>query len=151
MPSKSKILFLCTGNSCRSQMAEAWTRYLMSDLFDPYSAGIEIRDIDSRAIRVMAEVGIDISGQRSKNVDTLKDIQFDYVITVCDHAREACPFFPAKKRILHRGFPDPPRLAETAGSQDEALVHYRAVRDQIRTFVEGFPGTLDEVTRDLRG
>jgi arsenate reductase len=117
-------------------MAEAWTRYLMGDLFDPYSAGIEIRDIDSRAIRVMAEVGIDISGQRSKNVETLKDIEFDYVITVCDHAREACPFFPARTRLLHWSFADPPKLAETAETDQEALEHYRRVRDEIRSFVE---------------
>jgi arsenate reductase (thioredoxin) len=127
-------------------MAEAWTRHLKGDQFDPYSAGIEVRDIDSRAIRVMAEVGIDMSGQRSKNVDTLQDIEFDYVVTVCDHAREACPFFPAKKRLLHRAFPDPPELAQTAQNEEEALAHYRAVRDQIRTFVEGFPGILEEVT-----
>jgi arsenate reductase len=108
-------------------------RHLKGDQFDPYSAGIEIRDIDSRVIRVMAEVGIDISGQRSKNVDTLKDIQFDYVITVCDHAHEACPFFPARTRLLHRGFAEPPKLAET---DKEALEHYRRVRDEIRSFVE---------------
>lgn len=146
---KSKILFLCTGNSCRSQMAEAWTRHLKGDQFDPYSAGIEVRDIDSRAIRVMAEVGIDMSGQRPKNVDTLQEIEFDYVITVCDYAREACPFFPAKKSLIHWGFPDPPKLAKTAQSEEEALAHYRVVRDQIRTFVEEFPGILEEATRDF--
>ena len=117
-------------------MAEAWTRYLMGDLFDPYSAGIEIRDIDSRAIRVMAEVGIDITDQQSKNVETLKDIEFDYVITVCDHAREACPFFPARTRLLHWSFADPPKFAETAETDQEALEHYRIVRDEIRSFVE---------------
>jgi len=127
-------------------MAEAWTRHLKGDQFDPYSAGIEIHDIDSRAIRVMAEIGIDMSGQRSKNVETLQDIEFDYVVTVCDHAHEACPFFPAKKRLLHRAFPDPPVLAQTAQNEEEALAHYRAVRDQIRTFVEEFPRILEEMT-----
>ena len=103
MSSKPRILFLCTGNSCRSQMAEAWTRYLKGDLFDPYSAGVETRDVDSRAIKVMAEIGIDISGQQSKHVDTLLDLEFDYVVTVCDHAREACPFFPAKTKHAFTG------------------------------------------------
>ncbi len=144
MPVKSKILFLCTGNSCRSQMAEAWTRRLRGDLFEPHSAGVETRDVDPRAMKVMAEVGIDISGHVSKHVDTFEDIEFDYVITVCDHAREACPFFPAKTKLFHWGFPDPPRLAETAQSEEEALAHYRQVRDAIKAFVEKLPGILGE-------
>jgi arsenate reductase (thioredoxin) len=139
---KPRILFLCTGNSCRSQMAEAWTRHLKGDILDAYSAGVETRDVDSRAITVMAEVGIDISAQRSKHVDTLLDLEFDYVVTVCDHAREACPYFPAKTRMVHWGFPDPPKMAEDAQSEEEALKHYREVRDKIRSFVEGLPETL---------
>jgi arsenate reductase len=144
MSEKQKILFLCTGNSCRSQMAEAWTRHLKGDLFEPYSAGVEVRGLDPRAVKAMAEVGLDISGQRSKSVDTLVDVEFDYVVTVCDHAREACPFFPAKTRMLHAGFPDPPKLAEHAQSEEEALRPYREARDRIKAFVEGFPGVLEE-------
>lgn len=143
MSSKWTILFLCTGNSCRSQMAEAFTRVLKSDVFKPYSAGVEPRGLDPRAVKVMAEVGIDISGQYSKHVDALQGVDFDYVVTVCDHARESCPFFPAKTRLVHWGFPDPPHLAQTAGSEEEALRHYRTVRDRIRAMVEGLPASLD--------
>jgi arsenate reductase (thioredoxin) len=144
MSSKATVLFLCAGNSCRSQMAEAWTRHLKGHILEPYSAGIEAHGLDPRAIRVMAESGIDISNQRSKNIDTLKDVEFDYVITVCDHAREACPFFPAKMRMLHWGFPDPPALAERAQTEEEALEHYRRVRDEIRALVERFPEVLSD-------
>lgn len=143
MSAKQKILFLCMGNSCRSQMAEAWTRHLKGDQFEPYSAGIEIRDVDSRAIRVMAEVGVDMSGQRSKHVDSLRDMDFDYVITVCDQAQEACPFFHARTGLLHRQFSDPPKLAEDALIEEEALSHYRRIRDEIKSFVSGFPETLN--------
>lgn len=144
MSSKPRVLFLCTGNSCRSQMAEAWTRYLKGDLFDPYSAGVETRDVDPRAIKVMAEIGIDISGQQSKHVDTLIDLEFDYVVTVCDHAREACPFFPAKTKLIHWGFPDPPQLAAAAQNEEDALKHFRNVRDEIGHFVERLPEILEE-------
>jgi arsenate reductase (thioredoxin) len=137
-----RILFLCTGNSCRSQMAEAWTRLLKGDMLEPYSAGVETRGVDPRAIKVMAEVGIDISGQQSKHVDTLLGLEFDYVVTVCDHAREACPYFPAKTRMLHWGFPDPPALAEYAENEEEALQHYRRVRDEIRAVVKKMPELL---------
>lgn len=146
MSPRSTILFLCTGNSCRSQMAEAFTRVLKGDSFNPYSAGIEPRGMDARAVKVMAEVGIDLSGQRSKHVDALEGLEFDYVVTVCDHARESCPFFPARTRLVHWGFPDPPKLAETAISEEEALEHYRSVRDRIRAMVEKLPGILDEAT-----
>ncbi|MBI5248721.1 MAG: arsenate reductase ArsC [Desulfomonile tiedjei] len=142
MSGKPKILFLCTGNSCRSQMAEAWTRHLKADHYEPYSAGVEVRPVDPLAISVMAEVGLDISGQRSKHVDSLKDLEFDYVVTVCDHAREACPFFPARTRLLHREFADPPRLAQTARNEEEAMEHYRKVRDEIKAFVEDLEGIL---------
>lgn len=142
MSSKRRILFLCTGNSCRSQMAEAWTRHLKGDIFEPYSAGVETREVDPRAIKAMAEVGIDVSAQRSKHVDTLLNLEFDYVITVCDHAREACPYFPAKTRMLHWGFSDPPVLAETAENEEGALQHYRRVRDEIRAVVEKMPEVL---------
>jgi arsenate reductase (thioredoxin) len=144
MSSKPRILFLCTGNSCRSQMAEAWTRHLKGDIFDSYSAGVVPRDVDSRAIKVMAEIGIDISDQQSKHIDTLIDLEFDYVVTVCDHAREACPFFPARTKLIHRGFPNPPQLAATAQNEEEALKHFRAVRDEISHFMERLPEILEE-------
>ena len=142
MPGKLRILFLCTGNSCRSQMAEAWTRELKGETFDPYSAGVEARGVDPFAIQVMKEVGVDISGQQSKNVDTLQDIEFDYVVTLCSHAQEVCPFFPARTSVIHVAFDDPPALAAQETTQEDALKHYRRVRDEIRHFVRGFPETL---------
>jgi len=135
----ARILFLCTGNSCRSQMAEGWARHLKGRELEPFSAGIEARGLDPRAVRVMAEAGVDISGQRSKRVAELKDMAFDYVVTVCDHAHEHCPLFPGRAKVVHVGFDDPPRLARDAKSEDEALAHYRRVRDEIRAFVERLP------------
>jgi arsenate reductase len=134
--SKWKILFLCTGNSCRSQMAEGWARWLRGDSIEAYSAGVEPHGMNARAVKVMAEAGVDISGQRSKHVDELKGVPFDYVVTVCDQANEACPIFPGKTKVVHVGFDDPPRLAISAKTEDEALGHYRRVRDEIRHFVE---------------
>jgi len=139
-----KILFLCTGNSCRSQMAEGLARSLKSDIFEAYSAGIEPKKLDPRAVQVMKEIGIDISNHRSKHVDELRDIEFDYVITVCGHANENCPVFPGKTRVAHFGFEDPPKLAEGARSEEEALNHYRRIRDEIQSLVERLPGVLDE-------
>ncbi len=144
MREKPRILFLCTGNTCRSQMAEAWTRHLWDDRFEAYSAGVEPKGLDPRAVKVMAEVGIDISGQRSKDLDALGNHEFDYVVTLCDDARESCPFFPAKTRLMHEGFDDPPKLTESANDEEEAMAHYRRVRDEIRTFVEGLTSTLGE-------
>ena len=140
---KLRVLFLCTGNSCRSQMAEGWTRRLKSDVIEPYSAGIETHGLNENAVKVMAEAGVDISGQRSKHVKDLPDIEFDYVITLCDHAAEHCPFFPGKAKILHFGFDDPPKLAQNAKNQREALNCYRRVRDEIRAFVEKLPEVLE--------
>jgi len=137
-----KVLFLCTGNSCRSQMAEAWTRHLKADLIEPYSAGVEPRGVDPMAIKVMAEAGIDMSGQVSKDVASLPHPEFDYVITLCDNAHDACPFFPAKTRVLHIGFDDPPKLAAGARTEDEAVACYRRVRDEIKKFVESLPDSL---------
>ena len=134
--SKIKVLFLCTGNSCRSQMAEGWTRALRGNSIDAYSAGVEPHGMNARAVKVMAEAGVDISGHHSKHLDELKDVTFDYVVTVCDHANEACPMFHGKTKVIHVGFDDPPRLAQTAKTEEEALVHYRRVRDEIRRFVE---------------
>jgi arsenate reductase len=142
MDKKKKILFLCTGNSCRSQMAEAWTRHMKGDEFDAYSAGVKSEAVDPKAIKAMAEVGLDISRQKSKDVDIFRDLEFDYVITLCDNARESCPYFPAKTKLIHKGFDDPPKLAEDAKNEEEAMAHYRRVRDEIRKFVETFPEQL---------
>ena len=136
---KRKILFLCTGNSCRSQMAEGWARALSGDVLEAYSAGIETHGLNPLAVKVMAEAGVDISGHRSKHLDELRDIAFDYVITVCDRAAESCPRFPGKAKVIHHGFDDPPRLARTAATEAEALGHYRRVRDEIRAYVETLP------------
>jgi arsenate reductase len=138
-PSRPKILFLCTGNSCRSQMAEGWARALKSDSIEPYSAGIEKHGLNPRAVRVMQEAGVDISGQRSKTVDELGHVPFDVVVTVCGHADEHCPAFGGAPRVVHIGFDDPPKLAKGAASEDEALNHFRRVRDEIRDFVLGLP------------
>src|SRR5664279_4978639 len=132
---KLKVLFLCTGNSCRSQMAEGWARALKGDVIEAYSAGIETHGLNPNAVKVMAEAGVDISRHRSKHVDELKDVQFDYVVTVCDNAHESCPLFPGKTKVLHVGFDDPPRLARAARSEEEKLECYRRVRDEIRQFV----------------
>jgi arsenate reductase (thioredoxin) len=144
MAEKKRILFLCTGNSCRSQMAEAWTKHLKGDQFEAYSAGVNPKGVDPRAIKAMAEAGTDISGWKSKEVDALGDTEFDYVVTLCDNARESCPYFPAKTKLMHRGFDDPPRLAEKAGNEEEAMAHYRRVRDEIKAFVETLPAGLDD-------
>ncbi len=141
---KLKVLFLCTGNSCRSQMAEGWARELKGDVVEPHSAGVEPHGLDPRAVKVMAEAGVDISGQRSKRVDELKDVGFDYVVTVCHSAREACPVFPGKTRMVHESFEDPPALARNARTEEEALTHYRRVRDEIRRLVESMPESLDD-------
>ena len=132
---KLKVLFLSTGNACRSQMAEGWARHLAGERVEAYSAGIEPRGLDPRAVRVMAEAGVDISRQQSRHVDELKHVRFDRVVTVCDHAREHCPVFPGDTKVVHAGFDDPPRVARGAADEAEALAHYRRVRDQIRDFV----------------
>ena len=140
--SKKRVLFLCTGNACRSQMAEGWARHLKRDAIVPYSAGIEPHALDPRAVEVMAEAGVDITGQRSKHVDELRDVAFDYVVTVCGHADEHCPAFLGDAKVVHKGFDDPPKLAQNAPTEDEALTHYRRVRDEIRAYVEQMPGSL---------
>jgi arsenate reductase (thioredoxin) len=140
---KRKVLFLCTGNSCRSQMAEGWARHLLGDQIEPYSAGIEAHGMNPNAVRVMGEAGVDISGQSSKLVSTLVDVPLDLVITVCGHADGNCPAFLGKSKVVHVGFDDPPKLAKTAVSEEEALGHYRRVRDEIRDFVAtGLPKLL---------
>ncbi|MDP2758146.1 MAG: arsenate reductase ArsC [Desulfurivibrionaceae bacterium] len=139
---KPKILFLCTGNSCRSQMAEGWGRHLYPDQYEFFSAGIEKHGLNPLAVKVMGEAGIDISSQRSKLLSELEPTTFDYVITVCDHANEQCPLFAGKAIKLHREFPDPPRLARSATSEAEALSHYRTVRDAIRAYLTHLPTAL---------
>ncbi len=142
MTDKLRVLFLCTGNSCRSQMAEGWARRLRGDAVEPYSAGIAPHEIDPLAIRVMAEAGVDISRHRSKHIDELADVPLDCVVTVCDHAHEHCPVLPGAARVVHVPFDDPPRLASEAGSREEILAAYRRVRDEIRQFVETLPQAL---------
>ena len=137
-----KVLFLCTGNSCRSQMAEGWARHLKSEEIEPFSAGVNTHGMNAIAVQVMAEAGVDISRQWSKHIDELVDVDFDFVVTVCDRAAESCPVFPDRTRVVHRSFDDPPRLAAEAATEEEALGHYRRVRDEIRTFVETLPEAL---------
>ncbi len=138
---RPRVLFLCTGNSCRSQMAEGWARRLHGGRIEAFSAGIETHGLNPRAVRVMAEAGVDISAHRSKTLDDLRGIEFDLVVTVCGHAHEHCPLFPGRTRILHAGFDDPPRLAAGAATEEEALAPFRRVRDEIRVFVEHLPET----------
>lgn len=145
MKNKLKVLFLCTGNSCRSQMAEGWTRHLHGDSVDVWSAGIETHGLNPNAVAVMKEAGLDISGHRSKNVMGLIDVPFDFVITVCGDADERCPFFPGNARIIHRGFDDPPKLALGKETEEEKLDCYRRVRDEIRAFIENLPGFLENL------
>lgn len=139
---RQRILFLCTGNSCRSQMAEGWARKLKPEAIEPFSAGTEPHGMNPRAVRAMAEAGVDISSHHSKHVDTLKDIPLDYVVTVCDHANETCPVFPGHAKRVHVGFDDPPRLAKDARTEEEAMNHYRRVRDEIRDFIATLPEGL---------
>lgn len=133
---KLKVLFLCSGNSCRSQMAEGWARQLRSDRVEAYSAGVEPAGVHPLALQVMSESGVDISRQRSKHVDELSGTDFDLVVTLCDSAREHCPVPPSATRVRHVGFDDPPKLARNARSEEEALGVYRRVRDEIRQFVK---------------
>jgi arsenate reductase len=148
MSDKLKLLFLCTGNSCRSQMAEGWTRHLKGDVIDVYSAGIETHGLNPNAVKVMAEAGVDISGHRSQHIDDFKEIAIDVVVTVCGHAHETCPYFPANCNVVHVGFDDPPKmakeLAEQGASEEQQLDCYRAVRDQIKAFVETLPDSVKE-------
>ena len=140
---KLKVLFLCTGNSCRSQMAEGWARALKGDVIEAYSAGIETHGMNPNAIKIMAEAGVDITSQHSKKADELADVPFDIVVTVCGHANETCPMWLGKKaRVVHVGFDDPPKLAKTAKTEEEALGHYRRVRDEIRAYINSLPATL---------
>jgi arsenate reductase (thioredoxin) len=144
MTAKLKILFLCTGNSCRSQMAEGWARSLKSDCVEAYSAGTDIHGMNPNVIKVMSEAGVDISSQRSKHLDELGDIVFDYVVTVCGAANEACPIFSGGAKVVHVGFEDPPQLAAQCESDEAKLDCYRRVRDQIRDFIASLPEGLQQ-------
>lgn len=141
--SKPRILFLCTGNSCRSQMAEGWLRQLHGERFASLSAGVDPHGMNPLAIKAMAEAGVDISGQKSENIDLYLDGSLDYVFTVCDRAHESCPLFPGDAKVIHVGFDDPPRLAASAATEEEAMAHYRRVRDEIRDFVQHIDGYLN--------
>lgn len=148
MSEKINLLYLCTGNSCRSQMAEGWTRALKGDRIEAYSAGIETHGLNPNAVKVMAEAGVDITGQQSQHIDEFKGVQLDYVITVCNHAHETCPWFPADCEVIHVGFSDPPKMAQEVagkgGSEEAQLDCYRTVRDEIKAFVETLPEALEK-------
>ncbi|MHC4646947.1 MAG: arsenate reductase ArsC [Planctomycetota bacterium] len=136
---KIAVLFVCTGNACRSQMAEGWARHLKSDVIDAYSAGILPAGVSSRAAKVMAEAGVDISSQTSKHLDELVGIDFDYVVTLCDNAREYCPVFPACVCHIHESFEDPSLVI---GSEEEIMTGFRRTCDAIKAFVETLPESL---------
>lgn len=148
MADKLNILFLCTGNSCRSQMAEGWARHLKGDRLNAFSAGVETHGLNPNAVRVMAEAGVDISGHRSQHIDEFRDTRLDVVVTVCGHAHETCPYFPADCTVVHVGFDDPPKmarkLAEQGASEEEQLDCYRQVRDAIRKFVSALPESIGQ-------
>lgn len=139
---RTKVLFLCTGNSCRSQMAEGWAKHLHADTVEAYSAGIEKHGLNPNAVRVMSETGIDIAEHFSKDLSDLAGVEFDLVITVCGHAHETCPVFTGNARVVHQGFDDPPKLARNARDEEEALSHYRRVRDEIGVFMRTLPELL---------
>ena len=138
----AKLLFLCTGNSCRSPMAEGFARVLKADRLEAHSAGIETHGLNPHAVRVMAEAGVDISGQQSIHIDELRHNRFDWMVTFCEYAAEQRPVLPGPVRVAHRAFDDPPKLARGAASEEEALSHYRRVRDEIRAYVETLPERL---------
>ncbi|MEE8366780.1 MAG: arsenate reductase ArsC [Thermoanaerobaculia bacterium] len=142
MSSKLKVLFLCTGNACRSQMAEGWANTLLGGAMEAFSAGIEAYGLDPIAVEVMAESGVDISDSSSKVLDDLLHHGFDAVVTVCDRAHQNCPIFPGDAKMIHQNFDDPPHLADRASTDVEARGHYRRVRDEIRDFVSTLPVLL---------
>jgi len=144
MTNKQKILFLCTGNSCRSQMAEGWTNKLYSNMFEAYSAGVKKSSLNPYAVKVMKESFVDIKDHKSKHVNELSNINFDYVITVCDNAKETCPVFNGECKVLHKSFDDPPALTKDIENEEEKLKVYRRVRDEIYQFIKSLPKFLDK-------
>lgn len=141
MSEKLKVLFLCTGNSCRSQMAEGWARHLKGDIIEAFSAGVNPVSVSQRAIKVMAQAGVDISNHRSKHVEELVGLDFDYVVTVCDSAKEHCPFFANARKMIHKSFADP---ANASGTDEQVTAEFRRVRDEIKAFVEAMPQVLEK-------
>ena len=146
MQERLKVLFLCTGNSCRSQMAEGWAKHLKADDIAAWSAGIEKHGLNLMAVETMAEVGVDIGNYVSKTINELPVQDFDYVITLCGHANETCPLFSGGAKKIHVGFDDPPALARGESDEDVAQGHYRRVRDEIRAFVESLSDSLKNHT-----
>lgn len=140
---KKNIMFLCTGNSCRSQMAEGWARKYWGNEFEVFSAGTKKHGMNERAIKVMKEAGVDISEHFSKTTQELPEVTFDYVVTVCDSAKENCPYFPGGK-VVHVGFQDPPALTKDMTNEDEILAVYRRVRDEIEVFVKDIKKVLEK-------
>ena len=136
---KIKVLFLCTGNACRSQMAEGWARHLKGDCLEVYSAGVCPIGVSSRAIETMSDAGVDITGHRSQHLDEFCDVDFDYIVTLCDNAAAQCPVFGGKAEVVHRPFEDP---YFATGTKEHVAAEFRRVRDQIREFVEGMPENL---------
>ena len=139
---KVNILFLCTGNACRSQIAEGWARHLKGDVIKAFSAGIRPIGVSRRAIKVMAEAGIDISMYRSKHIDEFSDIDFDYVVSLCDNASKNCPIFGGKAKVIHKPFNDP---YFASGTEKEIMAVFRKVRDDIKAFIETMPECLEEL------
>lgn len=136
------VLVLCTGNSCRSQLAEGYLKHFAQNKAKIYSAGIEVHGVNPKAIKVMAEDGIDISNQTSNNIEEYFDVPFDYVITVCDHAKESCPYFPTNAIKLHHNFPDP---AKATGTDEEIMAEFRKTRNLVKVYMEDF------VNKNLKG
>ena len=135
MPDKKNLLVLCTGNSCRSQLLHGYLAQALGDRAAVYSAGVEVHGLNPRAVRVMAEDGVDISTHTSNHVDEYAAVPFDYVITVCDHANEVCPVFPSTAKKMHHNFPDP---AKATGSEEEIMAQFRSVRDQVKAYAQDF-------------
>ncbi len=131
--SKKKILVLCTGNSARSQMAEGLLKHITKGKYEVFSAGTKPSIVRPEAIKVLSEIGIDISGNRSKSVDEFDQEKIEYILTVCDNAKENCPYFPAETKLTHRSFDDP---ADVSGNEEKRLERFRKVRDQIKTYLE---------------
>lgn len=139
---RPKVLFLCTGNSCRSQMAEGWARHFFGERMDVYSAGVVARGLNANAVAVMAEEGVDIGNHESTTVEELGETEFDVVITVCDNVKESCPIFHGDAVVVHRSFDDPPSLEAAGGSESERLAPYRRVRDEIREYIRTLPAIM---------
>jgi len=137
---KTKVLFVCTGNACRSQMAEGWARRLKSDSIEAYSAGVSPAGVSIRAMAVMAEVGVDISAHRSQHVNDFADMDFDYVVTLCGYAEQECPVFGGGAKHVHRAFDDPVMVL---GTNDQIMAAFRKARDEIKAFVETLPESLE--------